>query len=113
MASQLSEFLHFAVTLLLATPSQLNQTYLQNHGTAAQVNAVLADYGFTADEIQAINDEILTSVNQKTGLKGVLSLTGQQIAGLSFYDGPGVHPNGAQANALVRTLRPIAVTPNV
>jgi hypothetical protein len=113
MPSNLSEFLHFAITLFLATPSQLNLTWIQNNESFDAISGVLADYGFTPDEIEAIKEEIFTPVTKKAQLEGALSATAEQLKGLTFYDGSGVHPNGAQARALVKVLRPIAVTPNV
>jgi hypothetical protein len=113
MPSKLSEFLHFAVTLFLATPSQLNLTWIQNQESFDTISGVLEDYGFTPDEIQAIQDEIYTPMNNKVPLEGALSTTATQLKSLAFYDGSGVHPNGEQASALVKTLRPIAVLKNV
>jgi len=112
MASQLSEFLHFTVTLLLATPSQLNKTYIQNNDLGA-VPCVLKDYGFTPDEAAAINNEILGPVSANADLRNAFRDLAAKVTALAPYDGSGVHPNGTQANALVQTLRPIAVTPNV
>jgi hypothetical protein len=104
MPSKLSEFLHFAVTLFLATPSQLNLTWIQGQESFNTISGVLAGYGFTPDEIQAIQDEIYTPMMEGTA---------ELLKTLDFYDGSGVHPNGEQASALVKTLRPIAVSKNV
>jgi hypothetical protein len=116
MPSKLSEFLHFAVTLFLATPSQLNLTWIQGQESFNTISGVLAGYGFTPDEIQAIQDEIYTPMmegKKSVQLSGSLSSTAELLKTLDFYDGSGVHPNGEQASALVKTLRPIAVSKNV
>ena len=107
MPAKLNEFLHFAITLLLSTPSLLHHVWIEEQASWDTIAAVLSEYGLTDDEIAAVQAEVYVPVQKDPAILNAFSGEAQLLAAdISIYDpNVGAHPNLAQAAALISILR--------
>ena len=103
MSTVPAKFQLFAITFLLATPSELHHVWIEQRSDWPTIEAKLRDLGFSDDAIKSAKVNIFDPLTN--ALRDSFSNIADALSDdLPFYD-TGTHPLPTEANIIVSVLR--------